>query len=289
VPRQAPAVIAPSRKPFADGSGRLEFAKAVASADNPLTARVMVNRVWGGHFGNGLVRTPSDFGTRSEPPSHPELLDWLAVQFVKDGWSVKRLHKLIMLSATYQQSSAISGQVFKLDPENRLLSHQNRRRLDFEALRDSFLLVAGKLDPTPGGKPVDLFKSPFSTRRSVYGLIDRTSFPGTMRTFDVANPDHHTPQRYQTTVPQQALFLMNSPFVTEQAKALAARPEIAAAKSPSEKVVALYQLALGRKPTREEVALALEFTENDDPKAAFGQWPQLAQVLLLSNEFAFVD
>ena len=136
---------------------------------------------------------------------------------------------------------------------------------------------------------MDLFKPPFSTRRSVYGLIDRTNFPGTMRAFDVASPDQHAPTRFETTVPQQALFLMNSPFVTEQAKALANRAEVSAAKSPEAKVVALYRLALGRKPTSEEAALALEFTRDDDPKAAFGKWPQLAQVLLLSNEFAFAD
>jgi hypothetical protein len=136
---------------------------------------------------------------------------------------------------------------------------------------------------------VDLFKSPFATRRSVYGLIDRTNFPGTMRAFDVANPDTHSPQRFQTTTPQQALFLMNSPFVTEQAKALASRPEVANAKSPAAKATALYRRALGRDPTRDELALALEFVSDDDAKAAFGRWAQLAQVLLLSNEFAFVD
>jgi hypothetical protein len=290
VPRQAPEVIAgPDRKPFTDGSGRLELAKAIASADNPLTARVMVNRVWLGHFGHGLVRTPSDFGVRSDPPTHPELLDWLATMFVKDGWSVKRLHKRIMLSATYQQSSATSAELFKTDPENRYLSHQNRRRLDFEALRDSLIFTAGRLDLTAGGKPVDLFKVPYSTRRTVYGLIDRTNLPGTFRVFDVASPDTHSPQRFQTTVPQQALFLLNSPFVQEQAKALAARKEVADAKTTDAKIAALYRLALGRNPTNAESALAAEFVSDDDPKATFGRWPQLAQVLLLSNEFAFVD
>jgi mono/diheme cytochrome c family protein len=290
VPRQAPAIVSgANRKPFTDGSGRLELAKSIASADNPLTARVFVNRVWIGHFGAGLVRTPSDFGTRSDPPTHPELLDWLATRFVQDGWSIKKLHKLIMTSATYQQGSAVSAEVFKGDPANMLLAHQNRRRLDFEAMRDSLLAASGKLDLTAGGKAVDLFKAPFSTRRSIYGLLDRTNIPGTMRAFDVASPDTHSPQRFQTTTPQQALFLMNSPFVTEQAKALAARAEVVNAKTPAEKVVALYRLALSRNPTKDESALALEFTADDDPKAAFGRWAQFAQVLLLSNEFAFVD
>ncbi|MBP3960821.1 PSD1 domain-containing protein [Gemmata sp. G18] len=290
VPRQAPEIVTGmSRKPFAQGSGRLELAKIITSPENPLTARVMVNRVWLGHFGQGLVRTPSDFGVRSDPPTHPELLDWLASGFVKDNWSVKNLHKRIMLSSAYQQSSTVSGDLYKLDPENRLLAHQNRRRLDFEGLRDSLIAASGRLDLTQGGKPIDLFKAPFSTRRTVYGLIDRTNMPGTFRAFDFASPDTHSPQRFQTTVPQQALFLLNSPFAQEQAKALAERKEIADAKTPQEKVTALYRVALSRNPTTEEIALAVEFVTGDDAKSAFGRWPQLAQVLLLSNEFAFVD
>jgi Protein of unknown function (DUF1553)/Protein of unknown function (DUF1549)/Planctomycete cytochrome C len=285
VPRQAPEISTPNRKPFTEGSGRLELARVIASAENPLTARVFVNRVWLGHFGHGLVRTPSDFGVRSDAPVHPELLDWLASTFVKDGWSTKRLHKRIMLSATYQQSSATSEAAYKTDPENQLLARQNRRRLDFESLRDSLLFASGKLDLTAGGKPVDLFKAPFTSRRTVYGLIDRTSLPSVFRAFDAANPDTHSPQRFQTTVPQQALFLMNGPFVQEQAKALAAR----VTGTPAEKVSALYRAALGRAPTKAEAELALAFVSDDDAKAAFGRWPQLAQVLLLSNEFAFVD
>jgi hypothetical protein len=194
-----------------------------------------------------------------------------------------------MLSAAYRQSSATSAESYRTDPENRLLAHQNRRRLDFESLRDSLLSAAGRLDLTEGGKPVDLFKAPFSTRRTVYGLIDRTNLPGTLRVFDVASPDTHSPQRFQTTVPQQALFLLNSPFVQEQAKALAARKEVAEADSAAAKVTALYRLALGRNPTKAEAALAAEFVSDDEAKAAFGRWAQLAQVLLLSNEFAFVD
>lgn len=295
VPRQAPAIVAPNRKPFTDGSGRLELAKAIVSPDNPLTARVFVNRVWIGHFGQGLVRTPSDFGLRSEAPTHPELLDWLAIRFMQDGWSVKKLHKLIMTSKTYQQVSTVTPEGFKLDPDNRLLGHQNRRRLDFEAMRDSFLAVSGKLDRIAGGKPVDLFTAPFSNRRSIYGRIDRTNFSGVLRTFDVASPDQHSPQRFQTTVPQQALFLMNSPFVAQQAKALATRPEVAQARTPEAKITAIYKLCLNRQPTPDEVALAKEFLGTHwllrlvDAKQDFGKLPQLAQVILLSNEFAFVD
>ncbi len=292
VPRQFVEIAAGvERKPFTEGSGRLELAKAIASPENPLTARVMANRVWLYHFGQGLVRTPSDFGIRSDAPTHPELLDWLASRFIEDGWSIKKLHKRIMLSATYQQASGVSAEMYKTDPENRLLTHQNRRRLDFEALRDSMLRVAGKLDDTTFGKPVDVFKAPFSGRRTIYGIIDRVNMPGTLRAFDVASPDQHSPQRFQTTVPQQALFLMNSPFVSEMAKAVVNRPAFIAAKSPDEKITALYRLVLSRKPTPEELAIGQEFTalavRSTDP--TFNPWVQYAQVLLLSNEFAFVD
>ena len=298
VPRQFLAVAAVAeRKPFTDGSGRLELAQAIASPDNPLTARVFVNRVWIGHFGQGLVRTPSDFGVRSDPPTHPELLDWLARRFIQDGWSVKRLHRTIMLSATYQQASTTSPELAQLDPENKLLAHQNRRRLDFEAMRDGLLSAAGRLDSTVGGRPVDLFKAPFPTRRTVYGFIDRQNLPGTFRAFDFASPDQHSPQRFQTTVAPQALYLMNSPFVAEQAKAVANRPEVVSAKTPDEKVTRLYRAVLGRSPSSEELAIAREFVAEPpgwfagamEAARPFGKWPQLAQVLLLSNEFAFID
>ncbi len=296
VPRQMVGVAAgPSRKPFTSGSGRLELARAIASPDNPLTARVFVNRVWAGHFGQGLVRTPSDFGLRSDPPTHPELLDWLAAGFTADGWNVKRLHKRIMLSATYQQSSGTrnAGRGTRSDFEdvdNRLLGRQNRRRLDFEAMRDSLLFAAGRLDLTVGGRPVDLFKAPFTTRRTVYGMLDRSNLPGTFRVFDLASPDQHSPQRFQTTVPQQALFLLNSPFVTEQAKALVNRPEVIAAKSTDEKVIRIYRAVLNRNPTPDEMGLGRAFVGSGGKSdGAFGPWEQYAQVLLLSNEFAFVD
>jgi hypothetical protein len=285
VPRQFPEILAPNRKPFTDGSGRLDLAKAIASPENPLTARVMVNRVWITHFGQGLVRTPSDFGVRSDPPTHPELLDWLAKRFIEDGWSLKKLHKRIMLSAAYQQSALTDTKTATADPENRLLAHQNRRRFDFETMRDSVLAASGKLDTSLGGRPVDLFKAPFSVRRSVYGFIDRSNLPGTFRVFDLASPDQHSPQRFQTTVPQQALFLMNSPFVIEQAKSLAAR----SSGTGLAKVKSLYRHALGRDPTIAEQSLAAEFVGNAAATGDFGKWEQLAQVLLLSNEFAFVD
>ncbi|HJZ93809.1 MAG TPA: DUF1553 domain-containing protein, partial [Gemmataceae bacterium] len=291
VPRQFPEILAgPSRKPFADGSGRLELARAIADASNPLTARVMANRAWAHLFGQGIVRTPSDFGTRCDPPTHPELLDWLAARFVESGWSVKQLYRVIVTSQAYRQSSAVSQDLARLDPENRLVGRMSRKRLTFEGLRDGLLAAAGRLDLAVGGKSVDLFKAPFTTRRAVYAFIDRQNLPGTLRSFDFALPDTHAPQRFVTTVPQQALFLMNSPFVIEQAKALAAR---AADVDANTKVRELYRLAYGRAPTPEETALALEFvnTPADAEAKTTGltALEQLAQVLLLSNEFAFVD
>ncbi len=228
VPRRFLALLSgPDRKPFQQGSGRLEMAQRIASADNPLTARVLVNRVWQHHFGEGFVRTPSDFGMRSDPPTHPELLDYLAWRFTHEGWSLKKLHRSIMLSNAYQQSSAGSPESWASDPENRLLAHMNRRRLDWESTRDSLLAATGDVDWKPNGPSVDLLSQPFSRRRTVFGYIDRQNLPGVFRTFDIASPDSSSPQRHVTTVPQQALYLMNSPFVVEQAQRLIKRPEIA--------------------------------------------------------------
>jgi hypothetical protein len=293
VPRQFLGVLSgPNRKPFPNGSGRLDLAKAIADPNNPLTARVFVNRVWMQHFGKGLVGTPSDFGVRSDPPTHPEMLDYLADRFVKDGWSVKQLHRLILLSDTYRQRSDDRPECDKVDPENRLVWRFNRQRLDFEATRDSLLAVAGRLDASVGGPAVDLLAQPFIPRRTVYGFIDRQNLPGLYRTFDFASPDTHAPQRYTTTVPQQALFLMNSPFAIQQAKGLASRPEIAGPSQPVMRIDALYRLLYGRTPTAEEVQLGERFVaevSHERPEAKLSPWEQYAQVLLLANEFAFVD
>jgi len=280
VPRRFLEVLeGENRQPFNQGSGRLELAQAIANTNNPLTARVMVNRIWLHHFGAGLVRTPSDFGTRSEPPSHPELLDWLARRFMADGWSIKKLHRLIMLSSVYQQSSdaAREGQNSdlsliassrngkldpeKIDPENRLLWRMNRQRLDFESMRDSLLAVSGKLNWAMGGKANELTKKPMNTSRTIYGYIDRQFLPGVFRVFDFANPDMHAPQRYTTTVPQQALFFMNSSFVVEQARALANRPEVAAINRPDERIRHLYELAYQREPTDRQLDAGLRFVK----------------------------
>ncbi len=297
VPRQFLEILSgPERKPFAKGSGRLELAQAIASPANPLTARVLVNRIWLGHFGQGLVRTPSDFGVRTAAPPHRELLDYLAATFVEEGWSIKALHRQILLSHTYQQSSAFNAGHSLKDAENQLLWRMNPRRLDFEALRDTLLVAGGNLDPTLGGRPVEIAVDAPAARRTVYGFIDRQNLPGLFRTFDLASPDTTSPQRFVTTVPQQALFLMNNPFVVEQARLLAARR---AEGKPGEETAAvqrLYRILYQREPAPDEVAAARQFLQSCPDRSAGSNsataqtaWDQYAQVLLQSNELAFLD
>jgi hypothetical protein len=230
--------------PFREGSGRLELAREITSPENALTARVFVNRVWQHYFGAGLVDTPSDFGTRAEPPSHPELLDYLAARLIENGWSIKSLHREILLSQVYRQSSADNPRARTIDPGNKLLWRMNRKRLDFEALRDSILAVSGQLDRTMYGLPFSLTAQPSVPRRTVYGFIDRTQMPAVLQAFDFPSPDQHSPQRFTTTVPQQALFLMNSPFVAEQVRHLASRATT---------IEALYRAVFGRPPEPREV------------------------------------
>lgn len=263
VPRQFLEVIAGSgRQPFRQGSGRLELARSVANADNPLTARVMVNRIWQHHFGTGLVKTPSDFGLRAEPPSHPELLDWLARRFVAEGWSVKAMHRLILSSAVYQQScesgpatQRSSGDAAIIDPEHRLLARFPMRRLEFEALRDAMLAVGGELDLTMGGKPSELLEAG-NRRRTVYAFVDRQFLPGTFRTFDFANPDMHVAVRHETTVPQQALFFLNGRFAADRARALV---RTLTNLPPEQRVEQLHRRLFQRSASRKEVAAARQF------------------------------
>lgn len=286
VPRQFLQVIAGEpRKPFTEGSGRLELARAIASPDNPLTARVLVNRVWAWHFGRGLVDSPSDFGVRTPPPSHPELLDGLADRFMAEGWSLKKLHRWIVLSSTYRQSSVAPADHpgATADPENRLLWRMNRKRLDYETMRDSMLSVAGRLDRTMGGPPVDPVRNPNHARRTIYEFVERQNLPGVRRAFDFASPDTHCPQRFTTTVPQQALFLMNHAFVEEQARAVAAG---CVGKGQDEQVTELFRRVLVRAPSEDERRWAGEYLQQEGAeKGPF----RLAQVLLISNEFMFVD
>ena len=294
VPRQFVGLLTgEDRQPFTDGSGRLELARAIVDPQNPLTARVIVNRVWMHHFGEPLVLSPSDFGVRSQPPSHPELLDYLAVELQQSGWSLKALHRTIMLSNTYQQASADRPQCHAADPENRLLWRTNRRRLEFEPLRDALLAVAGQLDTTMHGRPVDLFGTSPVYRRAVYGLIDRQDLPGLLRTFDFASPDQSSERRPRTTVPQQALFMMNSAFVAERAKALSARQEVISQSEPAQRIASLYRLVLSREATPDEIAIGQQFVEAAEQETSsagkLSAWEQYAQLLLLTNEFMYVD
>ncbi len=299
VPRQFLSIVAgDSRQPFQQGSGRLELAQAIADPANPLTARVMVNRIWMYYFEQPLVDTPSDFGLRSAPPTHPELLDFLAATLVENNWSLKSIHRLILSSAAYQQASASRPDAAKVDPENRLVWRMNRKRLDFESMRDALLASSGQLDAAVGGPAVDLMAQPWPTRRTLYGRIDRQNLPNLFRTFDFASPDTHSPRRYTTTVPQQALYLLNNPFVREQTKHLAARQEFSAATEPAAKVERLYEVALARKPTGQELELGKSFLTSEDanqappaeaPADRPSAWERYVQVVLLSNEFMFVD
>ncbi len=251
------------RAHWTQGSGRLELAKAIASKENPLTARVFVNRMWLHDFGAGIVRTPSDFGHQGERPTNPALLDYLAYTFMQDGWSMKKLNRLIVTSATYRQSSTVTPAILNADPDNRDWTRMNLKRLDLEEMRDSLLFGSGKLDlKDVGGKSVDLWSDPFTPRRAVYGFIERQNLPGIFRVFDFATPDSTSPKRFQTTVPQQALFFMNSPLAVQAAQKLAERPEIANSSDDAQRVRRLYRLLFDRLPDPSETALGTAYLGN---------------------------
>ncbi len=243
--------------PVDAGSGRAELARWITHAENPLTMRVIVNRIWGWHFGRHLVATPSDFGTRTAPPTHPALLDYLADSLRERGWSLKALHRLIMQSATYRQTSATRAAAGAIDPENRLLWRMNRRRLEFEPMRDAMLAATGELDRRLGGPPFDDIDAP---RRSVYLLHDRRSMAPVLPTFDVPVADATLSKRSETTVPQQALYLMNNGFVMRRASRLAAQlADKFAGDALSERVGQLYRWIYRRDPSAEELADTQEF------------------------------
>lgn len=268
VPRRfLTALSSADAKPFAEGSGRSELARRIIDPGNPLTARVLVNRIWAQHFGQGLVTTASDFGSRAKPPSHPELLDYLTQSFVDGGWSLKTLHRELLLSSTFRQDSrgpsdpSRFGQAMRADPENRLLWRMNPHRLTLEELRDSMLDASGRLDDSLGGPPVKLFQSPYPTRRTLYGLIDRQFLPASFRVFDFASPDLHIPARAETTIPQQALFLMNHPLVLEQVHHLA--DEVQVQTDAGGQVDELFRRILRREPTPEERVDGIHFLNED--------------------------
>lgn len=281
---------------FKNGSGRLELAEYIVADDNPLTSRVMANRVWMQHFDQALVTTPSDFGIRSDAPSHPDLLDHLATKFRTEGWSLKKLHRYLLTSATYRQASIDRPEMRAKDPENKLLWKMNRRRLSFEEVRDSLLATGGNLDDTLGGRPIEILKEPYPPRRTLYGLIDRQELPGVYRAFDFPNPDATSPERPRTTVPQQALYMMNNQFTIRQAEMLAKRAQDNESMAAEKALVHLYQATFQRTPTDRERELILDYLEQGPAEAAEGDtpttlepWVQVAHLLLQSNEFMFVD
>ncbi len=291
-PRRFLRILAGDDPPrFTQGSGRRELAEAIATRDNPLTARVIVNRVWQWHFGRGLVGTPSNFGKLGERPTHPELLDYLTCRFIESGWSLKALHRDIMLSATYQLSSAPDDHNLGIDGDNRFLWRMNRQRLDVESWRDALLFVSGKLDRTMGGPTTDLALG--NQRRTVYGKISRHQLNGLLRLFDFPDANITSEKRTETTVPQQQLFVLNSPFFVEQARALAARLQ-AEAGNDAERVRRAYLLAFARPASAADVQLALRYLSASDPPAGkanarLTRWERFAQALLGSNEFLYVD
>ena len=290
VPRQFLAVLSgpAQRRPFRDGSGRLELARAIASRDNPLTARALVNRVWMHHFGTPLVATPGDFGLRSEPPTHPELLDHLAARFMDEGWSIKALHRRLMLSAAYRQRSDDRPEARALDPENALYWRMNRRRLDFESTRDAMLAASGRLDGRLGGPPMPGLTAPGANRRTLYGYIDRLNLPGLYRTFDFPDPNATSPRRDQTTVAPQIL-VPHEPPVRDRIRAARSSPAPRSSRRAIATPRSIVSTALiyGRAPTAEDVATAREFLAAYP--AGPNPWPALAQALFMTNEFVFVD
>jgi hypothetical protein len=285
-------------KPFANGSGRLELAEAIASEANPLTARVMVNRIWKHHFGEGLVRTASNFGSLGERPTHPDLLDYLAARFMASGWSIKALHREIMNSAAYQQSSGFDAAKAAIDAENRLLWRMNRRRLEVEAWRDAMLAVAGTLDRTIGGPSSELDKAD-NRRRTMYGVVSRHRLDDLLRLFDFPDPNLTSDKRPETTVPQQQLFVLNSEFMVRNAKALAAQVA-SLADNDTGRIRAAFARAYCREPSDRETHLGLRYLKADDVDGAengsngdgsgkLTRWERYAQVLLGANEFMYVD
>lgn len=267
-------------KPFTQGSGRSELAEAIASPTNPLTPRVMVNRIWHHLFGQGIVRTLANFGQLGEKPSHPELLDYLAARFVEKDWSVKAIIREMVLTEAYGLSYATDPAAFTADPDNRLVWHATRRRLDIEALRDSLLAASGELDATPGGMPQKLTEDR-NLRRTVYGFVSRRKLDGTLALFDFPNPNNLSEQRIATATPLQQLFFLNSGFVADRAKHFADRLQKEAADNTA-RINRAYQVLFYRQPAKEELQAGLAYLTSDN-----NAWPKYAQVLLSSNEFVF--
>jgi hypothetical protein len=288
----------PDPEPSWNHTGRrLALAKWITEPNHPLTARVWVNRVWKHHFGVGIVKTLDDFGTQGARPSHPELLDWLAVSFVENGWSTKWLHRQIVLSSAYRQSSEAQLRGLELDPEARMLWRKTPRRLEAEAIRDSILAVSGQLDPAIGGPPTNVQLAAdgqyvvdadaTTQRRSLFLRTKRTAALGFLWTFDMPTMEVTAPDRFSSAVPQQALALMNSDFLIQSAMRLSERVAREAGADPVKRIRITCELAWGRLPTEQEVSLVLRAIQKDeDPAQA---WRSFSQAVLGSNQFLYVD
>jgi len=299
VPRRFLTVLSGGEpKPFTRGSGRLELALAIADADNPLTARVLVNRVWAELFGRGIVATPSNFGSLGSPPSHPELLDDLAARFVEEGWSIKHLIREIVLSSTYRQSSTRNEAADRIDPDNQLLWRMDRRALPIEMWRDALLAASGDLESKyverrgqvtlSGGPSLDI-DDPFNHRRTVYGRISRLKLNDLLRQFDYPDPNVHAEGRSTTISPLRKLFVMNSPFMIRRGERLAARLAEEAGPDDSARIDLAYQLLFARHPTPAEIQLAIDYLAGSTGDARSARWAQLAQAFLATNEMAYID
>ncbi|MBX3438375.1 MAG: DUF1553 domain-containing protein, partial [Planctomycetaceae bacterium] len=314
VPRRFPRILAGDDSPAIgdDRSGRLELAHWITEPDNPLTSRVMVNRIWQWHFGEGLVRTPDNFGQLGEQPTHPELLDWLALRFIQSGWSIKEMHRLMMLSATYQMSSQYNAAADTLDPDNRLCWRHNRRRLEAEAIRDAILAVSGHLDVSMEGSLLPTANRNYvtstanvnpvvyvSNRRSLYLPVVRSAVYDVLQAFDFADPSVLNGQRISTTVAPQALFMMNSQLVSEHARNLAETLIGEAFPHDASRLESLYHRVLTRPPTVEESTRALAYmaelqerleSRGDAPETTrVVTWQSVCRALIASNEFLFVE
>jgi len=286
IARGLPQFLAGENQPaITHGSGRLRLADWIASPNNPLTARVAMNRIWQHHFGQGIVRTSTNFGRRGEPPTHAGLLDYLAVRFTESGGSLKAMHRLIMLSAVYQQQSVVPPDTAAADPENLWLGRMNRKSLDAEELRDSLLMVAGGLDRHAGGPG---FQDITLKRRSLYLMSVRTGAKSSFASvFDGPDCTAVVEKRTVSTVAPQALFLLNDPFTHEQARRLARRIEQSSGKrDPETNLRAAYRWVLSRAPTNQELAIGGELLRATDPQDSLERFCQL---LLCTNEFFYLD
>ena len=276
-PRGFPAVLAKGDATFHHGSGRQELAERIFADAAPLAARVIVNRVWGWHFGRPLVDTTSDFGAQGEKPSNPQLLDDLAARFVSHGWSLKWLHREILFSSAYQQASRPRAEAARIDPDNRLLWRMNPRRLDIEAYRDCILQSTGSLDTSLGGPSFNVDQAD-GNRRSVYARISRGRLSNLLQLYDFPEATMHNPKRETITTPLQQLFILNSAFMRSQAAALLA--SVSNESEDSDKVCAMYRKALRRDPDEAELALAGQFFTHHT-------MTDYAHALLCTNEEIF--